>query len=632
MKPFSFSGKNILVTGASGGLGSSLVKDLAEAGSHLVISSRSYGTLTQLISTLPAETRISAVSTDLSVPGNAEVLVRKAIASLGHIDVLFNNAGIGYFALMEEATDENIRYLFEVNTFAPLALIRALLPHMKHRKKGRIINIVSCAGRVPVPSEGVYGGSKTALAVMTNTMRLELEPAGIKIINIYPGTTDTSFEENALREKERPGLHPTDNFGVSSLIISKTIITAAAGPSGEVWLDKGSKWLATIALDWPKFADSRLMPLRDRVLDHTSQLKQLAHRRWRSFRLQSSNAYHSNCMSRFGKDLHRQTKNIKRMPQRVWEAIRPYLPEVQTVIFSHGGEHLPPHRLTDWIKEAKAAGCETEFEADAVHVTMPFAHHIIESGIDRIAVTMIGATADIYASVTAGIDFEALCENIQQMTSGRTEHTPELTVNFILAPLNIHQTQDMIKLAAHFGVEKVKFKQCNIIQGFYGKGSGFLYSKENREKRRITSVLSKARRLSQKRKIDFRSFSHPPDEEPVCDQDPRYSFFIRHDGAVAPCVNLASGGTLLFMDRQVKMPAVHYGQLPGQKLMDLWEGKTCGFFRKRFNDRVHAYDSTLGRSSFEASWPELQKVLQAARDAMPKPPEGCSHCPALYDM
>ena len=632
MKPFSFSRKNILITGASGGLGASLVKDLAAAGSHLVISSRSYGALTQLIATVPAETRVVAVSTDLSVPGSAEGLVQKAIASLGHIDVLFNNAGIGYFALMEEATDENIRYLFEVNTFAPLALIRALLPHMKHRKKGRIINIVSCAGRVPVPSEGVYGGSKTALAVMTNTMRLELEPTGIKIINIYPGTTDTSFEENALREKERPGLHPRDNFGVSSRIISKQIITAAAGPAGEVWLDKGSKWLATIALDWPKFADSRLMPLRDRVLDHGSRVKQPAHRRWRSLRLESSDAYHSNCMSRFSKDRHRQTKTIKRMPQRVWEAIYPYLPEVQTVIFSHGGEYLPLHRLADWIREAKTAGCGTEFQVDAVHVTMPLAQPIIASGIDRMVVSMIGATADIYASVAADVDFEALCKNIQQISSGRTGHIPEMTINFILAPLNIHQAQDMIKLAAQFGVEKVNFEQCNIVQGFYGKGSGFLYSKENREKRRITSMLSKARRLSQKLKIDFRSFSHPPDEEPVCDQDPRNSIFIRHDGAVAPCINQASGGTLLFMDRHVKMPVVHYEQLPGQTLLELWKGKTCGFFRKRFNDRVHAYDSTLGRSSFEASWSELQRVLQAARDAMPKPPEGCSRCPALYDM
>lgn len=203
MKEFSFKGKNVLITGASGGLGSTLVKHLAEMGSHLVISSRAYDMLNNLISTLTKETQIIPIQANLSLPGKAEELAEKAVSALGHIDVLFNNAGIGYFALMEEATDENIRYLFELNTFAPLSLIRALLPQMKSRGEGRIINIVSCAGRVPVPSVGIYGGSKTALAVMTNTMRLELEPAGIDIINIYPGTVDTSFEENALREKKR---------------------------------------------------------------------------------------------------------------------------------------------------------------------------------------------------------------------------------------------------------------------------------------------------------------------------------------------------------------------------------------------------------------------------------------------
>ncbi len=632
MRRYSFSGKHILLTGASGGLGSSLAKDLAAAGSHLVISARSIDTLTQLIPRLRAESRVSAVSADLSVPGSAERLARKAIASLGHIDVLFNNAGVGYFALMEEASDENIRRLFEVNTFAPLALIRALLPHMKRRQKGRIVNIVSCAGRVPIPSEGVYGGSKTALAVMTNTMRLELAPFGIDVVNIYPGTIDTPFEENALRENERPGLHPTDNFGTSRQIISKKIVAEAAGPPGEIWLDNGAKWLATIALDWPKLVDSRLVPLRNKVLGYSAQVRPPAQRRWRMLQLEASNTYNLNCLSRFGIDYYRQTKGVKWMSQRVWDAILPHLDEVQTVVFSGGSEHLPTRRLTDWIQAAKTARCETEYHTDAIHLTVPFVQNIIDNGVDRISISMIGATAQLYTTVAKGVDFKRLCECIRHIATGRIEHVPKIIINFILAPLNIHEAQDMIRLAAHLEIDRVRFKQCNIIRGLYGTGSGFRYSKESREKRRITSTLSKARRLSRKLKVDFRSFSHSPEEEPVCDQDPRHSLYIGHDGSVAPCSHLASGEPLLFLDRQVKMPVVRYGQLPGQKLNNLWENETCGFFKKRFNERVHAYDSTLGRSSFEASWPKLQKVLKEAREAMPKPPEGCNRCPALYDM
>ncbi|GAF67598.1 unnamed protein product, partial [marine sediment metagenome] len=125
----------------------------------------------------------------------------------------------------------NMRHLFEVNTFAPMALIKALLPQMKKRGSGRIINIVSCAGRVPIPTVGIYGGSKSALAIMSNTMRLELEPRGIDIINIYAGTVDTAFEENALREEERPGLCPKDRCGEPRFTIAQKVLEAAAGRS-----------------------------------------------------------------------------------------------------------------------------------------------------------------------------------------------------------------------------------------------------------------------------------------------------------------------------------------------------------------------------------------------------------------
>jgi short-subunit dehydrogenase len=221
MEKYSFNGKHVLVTGASGGLGSVLVRKLAESGAHLVISSRSIQALNELVSTLPTSNRTVPITADLSSPGEAEMLGQKAIEALGYIDVLFNIAGIGYFALMEEATEENIRFLFEVNTFSPMVLIKGLVPQMKSRGSGRIVNIVSCAGRVPIPTVGVYGGSKSALAVMSNTMRLELEPAGIDIINIYPGTVDTSFEENALREEERPGLCPKDHCGLPRFEIAE---------------------------------------------------------------------------------------------------------------------------------------------------------------------------------------------------------------------------------------------------------------------------------------------------------------------------------------------------------------------------------------------------------------------------
>ncbi|MBT8351796.1 MAG: SDR family oxidoreductase, partial [Deltaproteobacteria bacterium] len=257
MERFSFKAKHVLITGASGGLGSALVQGLAQMGSILAISSRSEKALNELIASLPRDAQVKAITADLSKPGESEKLATKAIQALGHIDVLFNNAGIGYFSLMEEATEINIRHLFEVNAFSPLFLIQTLLPQMKKRGGGRIINIISSGFRVPIPTVGVYNGSKSSLSAMTNTMRLELEPSGVDIINIYPGTIDNSFEENAIHQDDRPGLCPSERCGLPRHDIARRILKAASGPSGEVWLEREGKWYSAFSIIFQKLIDRR---------------------------------------------------------------------------------------------------------------------------------------------------------------------------------------------------------------------------------------------------------------------------------------------------------------------------------------------------------------------------------------
>ena len=142
---------------------------------------------------------------------------------------------------------------------------------MLRRECGRIVNIVSAAGRVPIPTVSVYGGSKSALAVMTNTMRLELEPKGIDIINIYPGTINTAFEENALREENHPGLCSRESCGEPRFYIAKKVVEAAKGPPGEIWLEPQGKWLSTAALIFPKHVERRLAKLRDQAIQRNLQ-------------------------------------------------------------------------------------------------------------------------------------------------------------------------------------------------------------------------------------------------------------------------------------------------------------------------------------------------------------------------
>ena len=627
MEKYSFSGKNVLVTGASGGLGSALVRDLAKMGANLVVVSRSIKALNELISNLPETTRTVPITADLSIPGEAEILSKNALEVFGYIDALFNIAGIGYFALMEEATEENLRHLFEVNTFSPLALIKSLLPQMKARGGGRIVNIVSCAGRVPIPTVGIYGGSKSALAVMTNTMRLELAPLGIDIINVYPGTIDSSFEENALREEERPGLCPKDSCGLPRFKIAEQILAAATGPPGEAWLERPGKWLSIAAIAWPKFVERRLSPVRDKVI----KAKSLKERRWRLLQVESSIACNLKCVMCPWKQISKEAKNRGLMTQEVWEAIRPYLSEVRTIDFTGGGEPLLQPKLAEWITEAKTAGCETGILTNGFLLKKETAQKLMVAGLDMLCVSMDGATADVYNKIRVGSDFDRVGKNLSNLAEMRAGKVPKLSINFVLMPLNFHQLEDMVRLAASLGVDQVNFKQCDVIRGEHGKGYGLFDTKETKEIRRLKKALSKARSLAKKLKVQTTSFPFTPEELPVCEQDPRSSLFIRYDGAVGPCINLAIGGPTTFLGKDVNMPTVHYGHLPDQDLLDLWKTETCNFFRERFQNRVKAHEDTILKSLVGSST-SREKTLETAIEAMSEAPEGCKVCHYLYDI
>ena len=628
MESYSFSDKKVLITGASGGLGSALVKNLAAAGAHVVVTARSEKALDKLIAGLPQNARAVSFIADLSIPGEAEKLAQQAIEAMGQIDVLFNNAGVGYFALLNETTEESIRHLFEVNTFSPLMLIKALTPSMLQRRGGRIVNIVTCAGRVPVPTVGVYGGSKSALAIMANTMRLELEPGGIDILNIYLGTVDTAFEENALREGDRPGLCPQDTCGEPRFYIARKVLDAAAGPPGEVWLEPAGKRLATAALILPKWVDRKLVSIRDKAV----QRKSFKKRRWRLLQVESSIACNLRCIMCPWKQISKQAPNHGIMAPDVWGAIRPYLSEIASVDFTGGGEPLLQPRLVEWVAEAKRAGCEAGFLSNGLLLRKEKLKQLLVAGVDWICISMDGATADMYNRIRVGSDFEKVCENVARIAAMRSGHIPKTMINFVIMDINVHQIEDIVKLASRMGVDQVNFKQCDVIRGEDGKGLGLFRPGETRKIRLLKKQLAKARRLAKKLKVKTTAFAFTPQEQPVCQQDPRDSLFVRHDGAIAPCINLAIGGPTTFLGRDVTMPDVHYGRLPDDDLIDLWQSRTCQLYRERFQERVQKHDDVIVRSLVGASGAGRNRTMEKALRAMPDPPKGCNVCHYLYDI
>ncbi|TDC84778.1 SDR family NAD(P)-dependent oxidoreductase [Actinomadura sp. 7K507] len=187
----------VLVTGASSGIGRALALELAGRGARLAIAARRAANLEEIADRIAAAggPRPHVLETDLSRPGAAADLADRALAALGTVGVLVNNAGRGLAAAQCVTGDDlAARELFEVNFWSPIALTRALLPALTGQS-GTVVNVTSTLQAVPIPTLGYYGAGKAALGHMTRTLRNELAGTGVSVLEVVPGGTDTAARD-----------------------------------------------------------------------------------------------------------------------------------------------------------------------------------------------------------------------------------------------------------------------------------------------------------------------------------------------------------------------------------------------------------------------------------------------------
>ncbi|MBS1842263.1 MAG: SDR family oxidoreductase, partial [Acidobacteria bacterium] len=140
---------------------------------------------------------LQSLELDVTSDASVHTAVEKIRSEAGQIDVLINNAGLGYMAVIEELKMEDFRSQFETNVFGVLRVTQAVLPHMRERRSGRILMISSVAGLVSPPTYGAYSSSKHALEGLSNSLRLELYPFNIEVVLIEPGYIVTNFQQTA---------------------------------------------------------------------------------------------------------------------------------------------------------------------------------------------------------------------------------------------------------------------------------------------------------------------------------------------------------------------------------------------------------------------------------------------------
>jgi NAD(P)-dependent dehydrogenase (short-subunit alcohol dehydrogenase family) len=187
-----------LITGCSTGLGRYLAEAVLDRGDNAVVTARDAGKVRDLVDAHPDKALALALDvTDQTQVANA---VQQAEERFGVVDVLVNNAGYGYRAAVEEGEEPEVAKLFATNFFGPVAMINAVLPGMRARRDGAIVNVSSIGARISPAGSGYYSASKAALEAMSASLRKEVGPLGITVTVVEPGGFRTDFAGRSLQQ------------------------------------------------------------------------------------------------------------------------------------------------------------------------------------------------------------------------------------------------------------------------------------------------------------------------------------------------------------------------------------------------------------------------------------------------
>ncbi len=186
-----------LITGCSTGFGRALAALVLDRGWRAAVTARDPRRIEDL--TAAHAGRGLALALDVTVPAQIAAAVQTAESRLGGIDVLVNNAGYGYMTLVEEGDDAAIRAMFDTNVFGLAAMVRAVLPGMRARRRGCIVNISSVGGFIGFAGSGYYAATKHAVEGLSDALAKEAEPLGIRVLCIEPGPFRTDFAGRSLK-------------------------------------------------------------------------------------------------------------------------------------------------------------------------------------------------------------------------------------------------------------------------------------------------------------------------------------------------------------------------------------------------------------------------------------------------
>ncbi len=245
MQTSKLVGKNVVITGASSGIGERISYMVAEQGATPILLARSYDRLVEIAKSVKEKTGVDCLyyKVDVREMDSLQLVFDEILTKVKTVDVLVNNAGFGKFDHVVDASLSEMKSMFEVNVFGLIACTKMVLPSMITKKSGHIINIASQAGKFATPKSSVYSATKHAVLGFTNSLRLELADKNIHVTAVNPGPIRTRFFDIAdesgsyVKNVERFMLEPDD--------VARKIVDAMFTSKREInlpgWMGIGSK-------------------------------------------------------------------------------------------------------------------------------------------------------------------------------------------------------------------------------------------------------------------------------------------------------------------------------------------------------------------------------------------------------
>lgn len=242
----NIDGKTVLITGASEGIGAACVEAFRRRGANVSLAARSRE---KLESVGGKDALISAG--DLTDPEVRARAVEATVGRYGSVDILVNSAGVGLYTASWEASMADVRALWELNFFVPLAMIQLVVPYMVRRGSGVIVNVGSIAGKVTLPWMTLYSASKYALGSLTDGLRMELKQSGIHAVTVCPGYVKTGFHDHALSGRVPDSIRRSRKFALTAGQCAEAIANG---------VEKNRRTVMTPAAGWIFVALERVLP------------------------------------------------------------------------------------------------------------------------------------------------------------------------------------------------------------------------------------------------------------------------------------------------------------------------------------------------------------------------------------